>query len=120
MGRSTAVLIAAGLLTVFVFAGCSDTGRTQPPEQAERGIRQKEEGPAEKPETKAEETGEKALDGKALLQERCTRCHGLDRVEKHARVDREHWANIVREMMRKGAKLNDDERNALLDYLAGR
>ena len=110
MGKRIAVLIIAA----FLCAACSETDKTEPPEKAREKAKPEEENPAEK----GEEAAEKPLDGKAVLQARCTRCHGLDKIEKHAKVDREHWAKTVGAMIKKGAKLTNDERSALLDYLA--
>jgi cytochrome c5 len=59
-----------------------------------------------------------ALDGKALVQERCTLCHSTDRIYKHAKVDRAHWAETVDAMIKKDAKLSDTERKAVIDHLA--
>jgi cytochrome c5 len=114
MGKRIGVLIIAGLLTAFLCAACSETDKTEPPEKVREEARPEEEKPAEK----GEETAEKPLDGKAVLQARCTRCHGLDKIEKHAKVDREHWAKTVDAMIKKGAKLTEEERSTLLDYLA--
>lgn len=52
-----------------------------------------------------------------LLRERCTTCHGLVQVEK-ARKTREEWDLTVSRMVGKGAKLNEDEQAALVEYLA--
>jgi len=57
------------------------------------------------------------LDGKALVTERCTKCHGIARVEgKKANAD--GWKSTVERMMSKGAKLSDAEKQAVIDYLA--
>jgi cytochrome c5 len=117
MGRSTVVLIAAGL-AVFLCAACSETAKTEPPAQAEKDSGQAEEKAAGQPEKKVQEAEKKALDGKAVLQARCTKCHGLDKIEKHAKVDKEHWADTVSAMIKKGARLTDEERNVLIEYLA--
>jgi len=56
-------------------------------------------------------------DGAALLQARCTACHSLDRVTQ-ARKTLAEWETIVRRMKGKGANLNDQEVQALAQYLA--
>jgi branched-chain amino acid transport system substrate-binding protein len=58
-----------------------------------------------------------ALDGAALLQERCASCHNLDRV-KSATKSKDQWTATVERMISKGAKLNDAEKSALIEYLA--
>jgi len=61
-----------------------------------------------------------SLDGKKLLEERCSVCHNLDHVYKHKRVDKAHWKKTVDRMIRKGANLNDAERDAVIEYLSSR
>jgi hypothetical protein len=57
------------------------------------------------------------LDGATLLQERCTGCHSLGRVEssKHTATE---WKTIVGTMISRGAQLNAAEETAVVDYLA--
>lgn len=59
------------------------------------------------------------LGGSRLVRERCARCHGLDRIqgEPHTRAE---WAGIVGRMVSLGAQLSDDERRAVIAYLASR
>jgi cytochrome c5 len=57
------------------------------------------------------------MDGAALLQERCTVCHNLKRVES-AKKTADEWRATVGRMVSKGAKLNSDEQEALIKYLA--
>jgi hypothetical protein len=57
------------------------------------------------------------LDGKVLLEERCTRCHDLGRVEK-ASMNRDGWQANVDRMVDKGANLTAEEQEVLIDYLA--
>jgi len=57
------------------------------------------------------------VDGAALLSERCTVCHTLDRV-KQAKKTQVEWAQTVTKMVGKGAKLNADEQAGLVGYLA--
>jgi mono/diheme cytochrome c family protein len=51
----------------------------------------------------------------ALLQDRCAACHGLDRLDSDIAVDR--WPAIVDEMIQKGAKLDEAEKQIVLDHL---
>jgi cytochrome c5 len=57
------------------------------------------------------------LDGATLVQERCTQCHTLDRVKAKSE-SRANWAMIVDQMIANGASLNDQEKQAVIDYLA--
>jgi thiosulfate/3-mercaptopyruvate sulfurtransferase len=58
-------------------------------------------------------------DGENLVKERCTVCHSLDRVNK-AHKDKSGWEELVNKMIGNGAKLNDAERQAVIDYLSSR
>jgi mono/diheme cytochrome c family protein len=62
-----------------------------------------------------------ALDGNALIDERCTVCHTRDRIDAKmaAGADLDAWTTTVDRMIGKGAQLSDDERQAVLDYLTG-
>lgn len=55
-------------------------------------------------------------DAQVLLEERCTVCHLLDRVES-AQKSREAWESTVDRMIEYGTELTDDERAVLIDYL---
>ncbi len=58
-----------------------------------------------------------AVDGKALMNERCTVCHSTDRIQA-AKKDKAGWQATVTRMKGKGAILNDAETQALIDFLA--
>jgi cytochrome c5 len=58
-----------------------------------------------------------ALDGKSLVEERCTKCHDLGRVEK-AKKTEEEWKATVERMVGKGTELNQAEQEAVIKYLA--
>ena len=58
-----------------------------------------------------------ALDGGALLKERCTVCHDLGRVESKKKTEAE-WKATVERMVGKGAKLNPAEQEAVIKSLA--
>lgn len=73
----------------------------------------KKEPPAPAP-TPGQATG---LDGAVILQEKCTTCHDLQRVEA-AQYDDVGWEQVVERMRDKGADLTDDEVTALAEYLS--
>ena len=55
------------------------------------------------------------LNGQALVEDRCTACHGLGPVKrKHTAVE---WQEIIAIMMDQGAQLNADEQATVLKYL---
>jgi len=60
-----------------------------------------------------------AGDGQAILETRCTKCHGAGRIER-AGFDRDMWEVTVDRMMGKrgfGEALSDAEYQTLLDHL---
>jgi predicted lipoprotein with Yx(FWY)xxD motif len=64
-----------------------------------------------------EESMGAALDGNALVSERCTVCHTRERIDA-ASKDRAGWEATVDRMIGYGAQLNADERQAVIDYLS--
>ena len=56
------------------------------------------------------------LEGKSLVEERCTRCHDLGRVER-AKKTEEEWKATVERMVGKGAQLNQAEQELVIKYL---
>jgi cytochrome c5 len=58
-----------------------------------------------------------AASGEELLQDRCTRCHTLDRVQTASKSLAE-WQTTVERMRAKGTQLTDDEVQVLTEYLA--
>lgn len=67
--------------------------------------------------TEAPESTGPTVSGLALLNDRCTECHTLDRVE-NASMTRDEWSATVEDMIERGAALNDQEKEVLVDYLA--
>ncbi|MDY7077679.1 MAG: hypothetical protein SXV54_12225 [Chloroflexota bacterium] len=95
LSSAIALIVVIGLLTA-----CGSPTSTQPTEPSK-------EVPGAAPTTD---------DGATLLQERCTTCHGLDQVTQSQQT-REEWDRTVVRMVDKGAQLNKDEQNTLVEYL---
>jgi quinohemoprotein amine dehydrogenase len=57
------------------------------------------------------------LDGKSLAEEQCSVCHPYSRVEA-AKKTPEEWKTTVERMVAKGAKLNEAEQAAVIEYLS--
>ena len=55
--------------------------------------------------------------GKALTEQHCTTCHGLQTVTTDGRP-REAWALVVSEMIGLGATVTDEESRAIVEYLS--
>jgi mono/diheme cytochrome c family protein len=67
--------------------------------------------------SKGEEGSLTMLNGKALVEERCSVCHNLGRI-KAAQKTQEEWKATVKRMLANGAKLNQAEQEAVIEYLA--
>ena len=60
--------------------------------------------------------------GKALVEKKCTICHSIDRVHEAEKTHSE-WEQTIAKMMRYSDQmdfLNQQERDDIIDYLAGR
>ncbi len=68
------------------------------------------------PATEKEEVVPSTLDGQSLVEERCTKCHDLGRVEA-ARKTGEGWKATVERMVENGASLNEAEQEVVAKYL---
>src|SRR5271165_2145226 len=55
--------------------------------------------------------------GKAIIQRTCISCHAL-KVVTAKRASKEQWSALVDQMMSRGADLEDDEVEIVVDYLA--
>lgn len=58
-------------------------------------------------------------EGEMLVNDRCTRCHSLDRVNA-ADKDRTGWSVTVARMIGNGAMLSETEADIVIDYLTNR
>ena len=58
------------------------------------------------------------VDGNAVIDAKCTTCHTRERVDA-AEKDRMGWEETVDRMIGKGIDMSDEERTAVLDFLAG-
>ena len=57
-----------------------------------------------------------AEEGEALVKRACTSCHAIDRVN-NARYAPERWRVVTVDMRERGAKLEDDELERLVEWL---
>jgi cytochrome c5 len=69
------------------------------------------------PTDEEQDSSDTTLDGKTLLDTRCTTCHDLSRVTSKSKT-LEEWRVTVERMVDKGADLNTDEQETLIQYLA--
>lgn len=55
--------------------------------------------------------------GKAIVEKTCASCHAI-KVVTSKKASKEQWSTIVDQMLSKGADLNDDEVEIVVDYLS--
>lgn len=57
--------------------------------------------------------------GKALVLERCAKCHGIKKVQASVgKFDAGEWTKVVNRMVSKGAVLSNEEKEVLIQFLA--
>jgi cytochrome c5 len=113
-------LLAVVTLLASSMVGCTGPAPTAAPKATESPTQTHKatEAPTQAPKaTEPPTEAPAALDGAALLQERCTKCHDLKRVESAQKTE-EQWRTTVERMVGKGAQLSADEQAALIKYLA--
>ena len=54
--------------------------------------------------------------GRELIEDVCTYCHNLDRLQGK-QLSREEWRSLVKGMISEGAPVTDKEFSMILDYL---
>lgn len=90
------------------------TAATTPPTQAEQAT---PVAPVSPPAAAPDEPPVAAISGQTLMEERCASCHALAKVTGKTGT-LEEWGKIVDTMISRGAKLTDDERAILVQFLA--
>ena len=108
------IVLAVSLLSIILIASCG--GASSTPAPAVQQATAQQAAPAAEQST-AQPAASGALDGKALVEERCTACHAIGRIQA-AHKDGAGWKTTVERMVGKGAKLNADEQAAAIKYLA--
>ena len=95
------LMLLVSVIFILIAAQCSSSAPTSAPQS---------------PANTQSSTGS-TLDGKALLQDRCTTCHSLQRSVSRG-GNASQWKSVVDNMIRQGAQLTKDEETALVSYLA--
>ena len=54
--------------------------------------------------------------GRELVEDICTYCHNLNKLQGHA-LNREEWSDLIKGMIFEGAPVTDEEFSLILDYL---
>ena len=113
--------ILALALALVLGAGCTSDGDEPADAESEAATEEEAaEDDAVEDEAATEDAGtadEGMSDGEQLVQERCTVCHDLTRVEE-ADYDQAGWEASVDRMIQNGANLTPEERDVVVEYLA--
>ena len=105
-GLIVVLVVATGLLAAC--GGAASTETVEPTQEEQPTAVPEEEEPAAQP---------SSGDGAALLEERCTVCHGLERTTQ-AQKTSEEWEQTVTRMVGMGAQLTEAEQATLVEHLA--
>lgn len=126
MSRRT-LAVVFGVVLVVVVSILSACGEATETTSAPSATEPAPERPTQPPEattlptvrpTAAPPTEQPTLpEGEALVQERCTVCHNLGRIQQAAKTEDE-WRTTVTRMIGRGAELNEVEREAVIQYLS--
>lgn len=101
-------LVGLAFATVLVgAAGCSAPETSEPPAQEQPAAEQND----------AEGTA--SADGEALVSEKCSQCHSIDRVDKAVK-DEAGWQATVDRMVQNGMEATDAERATMVEWLTAR
>ncbi|NIV37917.1 MAG: hypothetical protein GWN58_53440 [Anaerolineae bacterium] len=118
-GSIVALVVVIGLLAAC--GGPAPTETVEPTQEEQPTAVPEEEQPTAQPTEAPQEeeptTEPPAADDEALLEERCTACHTLDRVVG-AQKTRDGWEQTVTRMVGNGAQLTEDEQATLIEHLA--
>ena len=90
--RSAAILFTLLVLIAFTSACSSGSSKTTP-------------------------SSTSALDGATLVQQRCSVCHPIGRIESSNHTAAQ-WNTIVNTMISRGAQLTPEEKTVVVNYLA--
>ncbi len=90
--RSAAILFTLLVIIVFTSACSSGSSNTTP-------------------------SSTSALDGATLVQQRCSVCHPIGRIESSNHTAAQ-WNTIVNTMISRGAQLTPEEKTVVVNYLA--
>lgn len=121
------VFVVLVVLLLILLPACTTSATEAPPEPAVEepapDTDVEEAAPAGEVDTEdvvEEAPAEEGYDAEAaaaLVEERCTDCHGLSTVT-NASYTEEEWASTVARMIGLGADLNDQEAELVIQYLA--
>lgn len=126
--RKGVLIIVVLLVAVMVLSACGKPGVATSTPDTSSSPQQQAPGPTQAVQTQSTiSTDSQApaptdppvavLDGKTLLEERCGSCHAIEKATSH-KASYDEWTKVVDTMIKRGAKLSEEERAVLVQYLA--
>lgn len=109
MNKKWLLISLSGLILLVLIVACTQASPT-PVEEEMVEVEDAEE---------MEEMEEETVDVEALIIERCSECHSADRVFQ-ADYTAEGWSDEIDEMIQKGAEVNEEEKQLMIDWLISR
>lgn len=101
-------LVGIAFATVcFGAAGCSAPETPEPPAQEQPAAEQNDAG------------GTASTEGEALVSEKCSQCHSIDRVDAAVK-DQAGWQATVDRMVRNGMEATGAEKATIVEWLTAR
>ena len=109
MNRKWILISLSGLFLLILIVACAQASPTPVEEEMVEVEDTEDTGEME----------EEAVDAEALIIERCSVCHSADRVFQ-ADYTAEGWSDEIDDMIQKGAEVNEEEKQLMIDWLVSR
>jgi cytochrome c5 len=109
--KNTNTLISLAFMAVVITILLTACGSSSTPSQGTGQV------PSSSTSTQDSVQGNGSVSGQTLMDVRCSVCHSTSRITS-AQKTLDEWTNTVDRMINKGAQLNADEKQILIDYLA--
>jgi cytochrome c5 len=107
--KNTNTLISLAFLAVVITILLTACGSSSTPDQGTGQVLSSSP-------TQDSAQGNGSVSGQTLMDERCSVCHSTSRITSTQKT-LDEWTTTVDRMINKGAQLNADEKQILIDYL---
>lgn len=121
MNRKYVFLFLCTVILLVAVAGCTtdvanDTNNTNTPDNGLAPNDTNDDDTNDSDTNDSDTDGAGAEKGEEIINDKCLQCHGINRIETQSK-DEEEWRTTINSMIQKGAYLNDDDFDTLLNYL---
>jgi len=94
MNKKWILISLTGLILLTIIAACAQTA-----------------------EPEVETPGTETTDTRALIVDRCSDCHSVDRVFNASYTTEAEWSDVIDDMIDKGAEVSPEEKELMVEYL---